>query len=195
MEFITVAITLFLVMDPMGNIPIFLSVLERVPEARRRPIIVRELLLALGVIIFFVLLGNQLMGVLGLRQESVSIGGAIILFLIALRMVFPVKQLTNPDDVDGEPFLVPLAVPLVAGPSLLALLMLFSTEAPGGLPSLLGAAGLAWGGTFIVLFSSTFLLRVLGKRGLIAMERLMGMILVALSVQLFLDGLAAALGI
>ena len=194
-EFLTVAITLFLVMDPMGNIPVFLSILERVPEARRRPIIVREMLLALAVIVLFVLLGNKLMGLLGLRQESVSIGGAIILFMIAARMVFPSHTLANPDDMDGEPFLVPLAVPLVAGPSLLALLMLFATESPGGLPALLGAAGLAWGASFVVLFSSNILHRVLGKRGLIAMERLMGMILVALSVQLFLDGLATALGI
>jgi multiple antibiotic resistance protein len=190
----TVAITLFLVMDPMGNIPVFLSILDRVPAERRRPILVRELLLALGVIVLFVLLGNRLMGLLGLRQESVSIAGAIILFLIAMRMVFPSRPLASADDMEGEPFLVPLAVPLVAGPSLLALLMLFATEATGGLFPLLGAAAVAWSATFLVLFGSTFLLRVLGRRGLVAMERLMGMILVALAVQLFLDGLSRAFG-
>lgn len=195
MDFLSIAITLFLVMDPMGNIPVFLSVLERLPPERRRAVLVRELLLALVVIVVFILLGRQLMGLLGLRQESVSIGGGIILFLIALRMVFPRAAAADGDEIAGEPFLVPLAVPLVAGPSLLAILMLFATEAAGGLPALLGAAGLAWGVSFVLLYGSTFLLRLLGKRGLVAMERLMGMILVTLAVQLFLDGLAVSLGI
>jgi multiple antibiotic resistance protein len=194
LEFVSVAITLFLVMDPMGNIPVFLSVLDRLPPERRRAVLVRELLLALGVIVVFALLGRQIMGLLGLRQESVSIGGGIILFLIALRMVFPRQAHANGEELEGEPFLVPLAVPLVAGPSLLAVLMLFATKAAGGLPALLAAAGLAWAASFALLYGSTFLLRLLGRRGLVAMERLMGMVLVTLAVQLFLDGLATTLG-
>lgn len=193
MEFLTVAITLFLVMDPMGNIPVFLSVLDKVPAKRHRPIIIRELLLALVVIVVFALLGRQMMGLLGLRQESVSVAGGIILFIIAVRMVFPRTRAQVNDELDGEPFLVPLAVPLVAGPSSLSVIMLFATESPGALPALLGAAGLAWLATFAILIGASFFLRVLGRRGLIAMERLMGMVLVALAVQLFLDGLNIAL--
>jgi multiple antibiotic resistance protein len=105
-------------------------------------------------------------------------------------MVFPTRSLQGEEEIDGEPLLVPLAVPLIAGPSLLAVLLLFSTAEPGRLVDLLLAAGLAWSATFVVLFASTFLFRFLTKRGLVAVERLMGMVLVALAVQLFLDGVS-----
>lgn len=195
MDFLSVAVTLFLVMDPMGNIPIFLSVLERQPPARQRRIIVRELLLALGILVLFAVAGRQLLGLLGLGEESVRVAGGIILFIIALRMVFPRTRAQIEDELEGEPFLVPLAVPLVAGPSSLAIIMLLATNHPDQLGRLLAAAGSAWAVSFAILYSATFFLRVLGRRGLIAMERLMGMVLVAIAVQLFLDGLAASLSI
>ncbi len=190
MEILSVSVTLFLIMDGFGNIPIFLPILEKVPANRRRRVLVRELLIALAVIVGTVLCGRYVMEFLGLRQESVSIAGGIILFIIALRMVFPTRSLQGEEEIDGEPLLVPLAVPLVAGPSLLAVLLLFSTAEPGRLVDLLLAAGLAWSATFVVLFASTFLFRFLTKRGLVAVERLMGMVLVALAVQLFLDGVS-----
>jgi MarC family membrane protein len=192
MEILSVSVTLFLIMDGFGNIPIFLPILDKVPANRRRRVLVRELLIALAVIVGTVLCGRYVMEFLGLRQESVSIAGGIILFIIALRMVFPTptRSLQGEEEIDGEPLLVPLAVPLIAGPSLLAVLLLFSTAEPGRLVDLLLAAGLAWLATFIVLFASTFLFRFLTKRGLVAVERLMGMILVALAVQLFLDGVS-----
>ncbi len=194
MDIISVSVTLFLIMDPFGNTPIFLSILEKVPEGRRRTVLVRELLFALVIIAIFVFGGRYLMGFLGLKQESVSVAGGIILFLIAMRMVFPPADRNIGRELDGEPLLVPLAIPLIAGPSLLAVLMMFATGAPGRQVDLLLAALLAWGATFVVLFSSTFLVRFLTKRGLIAIERLMGMVLVALAVQLFLDGLSNYLG-
>ncbi|MBU1698656.1 MAG: NAAT family transporter [Candidatus Eisenbacteria bacterium] len=189
MDIISVFATLFLIMDPFGNIPVFLSILDRIPERRRRRVLIRELLLALLVIIITIFGGRTVMNFLGLKEQSVSIAGGIILFLIALRMVFASHSATPEDDLEGEPLLVPLAIPFVAGPSLLAVLLLFSTGAPGQLPGLLLAAGLAWAATFVLLFASTFLMRILTKRGLIAMERLTGMVLIALAVQLFLDGL------
>ncbi len=190
MEILSISVTLFLIMDPFGNIPIFLPILDKVPENRRRRVLVRELLIALAVIVGTVLCGRYVMEFLGLRQESVSIAGGIILFIIALRMVFPMKSLHKEQEIDGEPLLVPLAVPLIAGPSLLAVLLLFATAEPGRQVDLLLAAGSAWLATFVVLFASTFLLRFLTKRGLVAVERLMGMVLVALAVQLFLDGVS-----
>jgi len=193
MDILSISITLFLIMDPFGNIPIFLPILEKVPTHRRRKVLARELFLALLLIVMFVLCGRYVMSFLGLKQASVSIAGGIILFLIALRMVFPVTEGHAEKDLEGEPLLVPLAVPLVAGPSLLSVLLLFSTAGPDHLLKLLTASGLAWAGTFVVLFSSTFLIRFLTKRGLIAVERLMGMVLVALAVQLFLDGISAYL--
>jgi multiple antibiotic resistance protein len=194
LDLFSIAVTLFLIMDPFGNIPIFLSVLESVPPERRRRVLVRELILALIIIVIFIFGGKYVMSVLGLRQESVSIAGAIILFLIALRMVFPSKDTKATPDPDSEPLLVPLAVPLIAGPSVLAFLLLFASAPGGAHLELLGAAGLAWSGAFLVLFFSTYLARFLTKRGLTAVERLMGMVLVALAVQLFLDGLTGYTG-
>ncbi len=194
MDLFSVAVTLFLIMDPFGNIPIFLSVLESVPPERRRRVLVRELLLALVVIVVFVFGGKYVMSILGLRQESVSIAGAIILFLIALRMVFPSKDTRTQTDPESEPLLVPLAVPLIAGPSVLAFLLLFASAPGGAHLELLAAAGMAWVGTFLVLFFSTYLARFLTRRGLIAVERLMGMVLVALAVQLLLDGISRYTG-
>ncbi len=194
MDTLSIFVTLLLIMDPFGNIPVFLPILERIPEARRRKVLVRELFLALLVIMIAVFAGSAVMSFLGLRQQSVSIAGGIILFLIALRMVFPTRQGQAQDELEGEPFLVPLAIPLIAGPSLLAVLLLFSTGAEGNLSQLLLAAFLAWATVFAILFSSTFLYKVLSRRGLVALERLMGMVLIALSVQLFLDGLAGYLG-
>jgi len=193
MEILSVAVTLFLIMDPFGNIPVFLPILERIPSERRRKLLVRELFIALVLIILFILCGRYVMSFLGLRQESVSIAGGIILFLIAVRMVFPTTDSSAARDVEGEPFIVPLAIPLIAGPSLLAVLLLFATGKPDALIPLLLAAVLAWSVTFLVLFSSTFLSRFLTRRGLIAVERLMGMVLVALAVQIFLDGVSAFL--
>jgi len=190
MDIFSVAVTLFLIMDPFGNIPIFLPILERLPKERRRKVLVRELVLALIIIILFILGGKYVMSILGLRAESVSIAGGIILFLIAIRMVFPKRESDTSLDIDGEPLLVPIAVPLIAGPSMLAFLLLYSSADAERLFELLLAALAAWSASFVVLLSSTFLAGFLTKRGLAAVERLMGMILVVLAVQLFLDGLA-----
>ena len=190
MDMLSIALTLFLIMDPFGNIPVFMSILETVPAHRRRRVLVRELVLALAIMVGFIFGGQYALSLLGLRQESISIAGGIILFLIALRMVFPGRDGLGDTHLEGEPLLVPLAVPLIAGPSLLAVLLLFATAEPQRLLAILAAAFIAWVATFLVLLSSTFLIRFLTRRGLIAVERLMGMILMALAIQLFLDGVA-----
>ena len=190
MDILSIALTLFLIMDPFGNIPVFMPILEKVPPERRRRVLVRELLFALAIIVGFIFGGQYALSLLGLREESISIAGGIILFLIALRMVFPGRDGFAETTLEGEPLLVPLAVPLIAGPSLLAVLLLFATAQPQRLFDILAAAFLAWVATFLVLLSSTFLIRFLTRRGLIAVERLMGMILVALAIQLFLDGVS-----
>jgi len=190
MDMLSIALTLFLIMDPFGNIPVFTSILEKVPAHRRRSVLVRELVLALAIMVGFIYGGPHALSLLGLRQESISIAGGIILFLIALRMVFPGRDGLGDTNLEGEPLLVPLAVPLIAGPSLLAVLLLFATAEPQRLSAILAAAFIAWVATFLVLLSSTFLIRFLARRGLIAVERLMGMFLVALAIQLFLVGVA-----
>lgn len=180
-------VTLFLIMDPLGNIPLFLSILKPVAPERRRRILLREVLLAYGVLLVFLALGSYLLRFLGLEQETVSIAGGIVLFLIAIKMIFPVDAPPT-ESFEGEPFLVPLAVPLIAGPSTLAALLLLQRTAPDDTALLFIAVTVAWAISGVILLSSTFFYRVLGQRGLIAMERLMGMLLVMVAVQMLLNG-------
>ncbi|MDX1380332.1 MAG: YhgN family NAAT transporter [Xanthomonadales bacterium] len=194
MDIVSAATLLFLVMDPLGNVPIFLSVLDNVAPERRTRIIVRELLLALGVLVLFLFFGRYLLGFLQLSQEAIRIAGGIILFLIALKMVFPVPRSAHAEEpIDGEPLLVPLAVPLVAGPSAMAMVMLLATNDPSRMGEWLVALLAAWLLTSLILVSATGLKRLLGRRGLVAMERLMGMLLIAIAVQMLLEGISAYL--
>ena len=189
------AITLFLIMDPLGNVPIFLIVLERVAEHRRRYIILRELIIALIVMLLFLFAGPAMLRTLGISPEAVAIAGGLVLLIIAIRMIFPLRcsSVMGDDDEDhGEPLLVPLAIPLLAGPSLLATLMLRANSGnilQHTLPALL----LAWAASAVILLASPFLYRIFGNRGLKAMERLMGMVLICISVQMLLNAFARVL--
>lgn len=192
MDLLSAATLLFLVMDPLGNIPIFLSILDKVPPERRRRVLVRELFLALIVLLAFLFCGKYVLGFLGLSEHAIRIAGGIILFLIALKMVFPVSRSAHAQDEDDEePFLVPLAIPLVAGPSAMAIVMLLATNDPGRMAHWVAAVGIAWLASTLILLSATGLKNFLGRRGLIAMERLMGMVLIALAVQMLLEGVTA----
>jgi MarC family membrane protein len=191
MSTLSAGILLFLIMDPVGNIPLFLSVLKTVAPERRMFVIVREMLIALVTLFAFLFGGQYLLHFLQLKPESVSIAGGIILFIIGVRMIFPPQHGIFGGDDEAEPFIVPLAIPAVAGPSTIAAVMLFANSQPGRTVDWSVALLLAWLATALILMSSTFLYRILGTRVLTAMERLMGMLLVALSVQMFLDGLVA----
>jgi len=187
---IAVAVTLFLVMDPLGNIPAFAAALKQVPLERRQRVLVRELLIALLVLVACLLVGRPLLAWLHLQPASISIAGGIVLFLIALRMIFPAEGAGLGEGVEGEPFIVPLAVPLLAGPSALSTLLLLAQTQPGRLGTWLTALLLAWAASAVILLASPLLERLLKRRGLLALERVMGMLLVMIAVQLFLDGLA-----
>ena len=189
MRLASAVMTLFLVMDPLGNVPPFLSVLKNVQPDRRRRVLVREILIAYVVLLVFLFLGKRFLSLLSLQQETISIAGGIVLFLIALRMIFPQEGGLFGDKLDGEPFIVPLAIPLVAGPSTLAVLLLLE-ESQNVTGQLLLAVTIAWALTATILLSSTLLYRLLKQRGLIAMERLMGMLLVMVAVQMFMNGVA-----
>jgi MarC family membrane protein len=191
MDLLSAGIALFLVLDPIGNVPFFLSVLSRVPEERRQRVLLRELVIAYGTLVAFLLLGRKFVDFLHLRQESISVAGGIILFLIALRMVFPEHASTDDAALAGEPLVVPLAIPGVAGPSALAMVLLLTQSHPERLGDWLIALTGAWTATALVLLASPLLYKLLRDRGLAAMERLMGMILVAVAVQMFLDGISA----
>ena len=190
MTTLSAALLLFLILDPLGNIPVFLGLLKPLPEARRRVVLARELVIALLVLLAFMWGGKYVLEAMHLRQESVSIAGGIVLFLIGLKMIFPSAEGMFGEVPDGEPFIVPMAIPLVAGPSGMAAVMLLGSQDPGRMGDWTLALVLAWLGTAALLFSATFLYKVLGMRVLVAVERLMGMLLVAISVQMLLDGVA-----
>lgn len=194
MTILSAALLLFLILDPLGNIPVFLSMLRRLEPARQRIVLARELLIALAVLMLFLWAGKYALEVMHLRQESVSIAGGIVLFLIGIRMIFPPPEGLMGEIPGGEPFIVPMAIPLVAGPSGMAAVMLMGSREPDRLPDWSLALFLAWAATAAILFSATWLYRLLGARALTAIERLMGMLLVAISVQMLLDGLASYFG-
>jgi len=189
MTILSAATLLFLILDPLGNIPVFLSLLRRLPPKRQRLVLARELMIALAVLMLFLWGGQYALEVMHLRQESVAIAGGIVLFLIGLRMIFPPPEGLMGEIPDGEPFIVPMAIPLVAGPSGMAAVLLMGSNEPHRLGEWSLALLLAWSASAALLFSATYLYRLLGARALTAMERLMGMLLVAISVQMLLDGL------
>ncbi len=184
------AVLLLFVMDPFGNVPLVLTLLRDVPEERRRRVVARELVIALAVLLFFLLFGQGILAFLGLQEESVAIAGGIVLGVIGLRMVFPRAEGVMGYQVGGEPFIVPLAVPLIAGPSAMAMVILLARSEPGGLGQWVVALLIAWLGTAAVLMAAPLLLRLLKERGLQAVERLMGMLLIMLAVQMVVNGLS-----
>ncbi|WP_449467207.1 YhgN family NAAT transporter [Stenotrophomonas humi] len=193
MTVLSAALMLFLILDPLGNIPVFLSLLKPLAPKRQRVVLIRELLIALGVLMGFLWCGRYALELMHLRQESVAIAGGIVLFLIGIRMIFPRPEGLMGAVPDGEPFIVPMAIPLVAGPSGMAAVMLMGSNEPHRLGDWSLALLLAWGATAAILMSAPLLYKLLGSRALIALERLMGMLLVAISVQMLLDGLATYL--
>jgi len=186
-DILSASVTLFFVMDPIGNIPIFHAILKDVPLKTRIKIIVRELIIALGILLIFLLMGTQILNFLGLTQPALNVAGGIILFVIAIRMVFAMKTL-GVDEDEGDPFIVPLAIPMVAGPSAITILMVQATSQPARKFEWFLALLLAWVLTTAILVASPFILKILGQRGVRALERLMGMLLILISVQMFLDG-------
>lgn len=193
MEVLSAAVLLFLIMDPLGNIPVFLGLLRPLPPRRRLYVLARELLIALAILFVVLFAGQWVLAGLHLRQESISIAGGIVLFLIGVKMIFPTAEGLFGEIPDGEPLIVPMAVPLIAGPSTMAALLLLANQNPGRTADWSLALVLAWVATAAILFSATWLYRLLGTRALSALERLMGMLLVALSVQMVLDGVAVYL--
>jgi multiple antibiotic resistance protein len=181
-------ITLLLVMDPLGNIPLFLSTLRSVSPRRRKYIILRESFIAFIVLVLFLFFGQYILEGMRISQPALAISGGIILFIIAIRMIFPHNQDEEKMQPAMEPFIVPLAVPLIAGPSTMAMVMLLGNQAPYDMPRWFIALFAAWAATTVILVFADVLSKLLGERGLLAIERLMGMILTTMAVQMLLTG-------
>ena len=188
MTLVSAIVLLFLVIDPFGNVAFFVAALNAVEPARRRRVLIRELLIAYVVMVAFLFVGRPLLAVMNISGPALTIAGGVILFLIAIRMVFPIPRALKQEELDGEPFIVPLAIPYVAGPSVLAVELLFMSDEPERWPVWLLAVTAAWAATAVIVFFGSQVAERLGPRGLVAIERLMGMILVAISIQMFLTG-------
>lgn len=193
MTLLSAAVLMFFVMDPLGNVPFFIAALRPVDPARQRFVIARELVIALVVLVFFLFLGQYILDVLHVSATALRISGGVVLLLIAMRMIFPTPEKSLREDVAGEPFIVPLAVPYTAGPSALATELLLVSREPDRWAVWLGAVLVAWLATALILYFATGVSRYLGERGLIAIERLMGMLLITVAVQMLMDGLSQAL--
>lgn len=188
MSLYTAVITLVFVMDPLGNIPIFFSILKKYDPKRQIRIILREAAIAFLILVLFVFFGHYILHGLHITAPALNIAGGIILFMIAIRMIFPEPQGSGKEDPLEEPLVVPLAVPLTAGPSAIAIVMVFVTRHPENLWLIFSAVLIASIVFVITMLCSRYLMKLLGQRGLTAIERLMGMILTTIAVQMLLSG-------
>ena len=194
MSFLSTTILLFLVIDPIGDIPIFLAALRNVPEERRGQIVLRECLIGFGVLVIFMFFGQFFLDVLHLSITSLGISGGIILFLIALRMIFPTSdQIFGETDAGGGPLLFPLAIPTIAGPSALATVLLLVSRNPAEFWIDMGALATAMAFGTAILVSAGRIAVLVGRRVMTAAERLMGLILTAVAVEMLLQGIRAFL--
>lgn len=190
LSFASAVVILLLVMDPVGNIPVFLSLLGNIEPRRRKAVVLRECAIAYGVLLIFVVSGNSILRLLGLSGASLTIAGGVILFLIALRMIFRRPEGIFGDVPDGEPFIVPLAIPSIAGPTAIATVVVLVSNAPARMVEWIAAVTVAMAATLIVLLTAGRLARLVGNRGLLAFERLMGLILTAIAIEMLLRGTA-----
>jgi multiple antibiotic resistance protein len=186
---LSTALVLTFILDPFGNVPLLLTILKDVDASRHRRIIIREMLIGLVILLVFLVAGQNFLDLFHLETSSVSIAGGLIFLIIALKLIFPPAKGGSVFAAQGEPFVVPIAMPMVAGPSALATILVMSKNESENLLGIFIALMIAWAITSIILFSSPLFFRILRKKGLIALERLMGMLLLIMAVQMLLDGL------
>ncbi len=189
LSILSTVLVLFFILDPFGNIPVLLTLLKDVDQRRRYRIIIREVLIGLIILVCFLFFGDNFLQIFHLETEAVTIAGGVIFLIIGLKMIFPDPTGVPLFSSDEEPLVVPIALPMIAGPSALATLILLSHNHPGQEKELLISLLIAWGLSTLIFLSSPMLYRVLKNKGLKALERLMGMLLLIMSVQMFIDGL------
>jgi MarC family membrane protein len=188
-SFASAVVILLLVTDPVGNIPLFAALLKNVAPARRVRVIVRECAIAFAVLLAFVFFGKGILDLLGLTDRSLNIAGGLILFLIALRMIFRSPEGIFGESPSGEPLIVPLAIPSIAGPAAIATVVLLVSRAPQRMPEWLAAVAVAMVVSLATLLLAERISRWVGERALIAFERLMGLLLTAIAVEMLLRGI------
>lgn len=187
MTIFSISLVLFLIMDPIGNISCFLKMVEGMDPKKQRLILLREMLIALLVMVIFNYIGEGIYDLLQISDPAVRLSSGVILFLIAVQILFPNLTGIRENLPKEEPFIIPFAIPLIAGPSVLATIMLYA-HMEQSQPVMLISILCAWLAALLVLIASKPLYKVMGDNGLMACEKLMGMVLVLLAIQRFLDG-------
>ena len=190
-SFSSALLLMFLMADPLGNIPLFIAALKQVPARRRTFIILRECAIAELVLAVFAFVGKPFLDALGLSQAALSIGGGLIVLLMAIRMVFPSKEGVFGESPSGEPFIVPLAVPALAGPSTLATVLVLVGSGPGRIVEWLSVVVITMFLSAVILIFADRIQQIVGERTTAAFERLMGLILATMAVQMFLSGITS----
>jgi len=191
MDIISTAILILFILDPFGNIPLLLSILKDIDKTKQLKIIIRELLIGLFILILFLFFGENILNIFGLETQAITIAGGIIFFIIAINMIFPNpdgKNIFATNDSDAL-LIVPIAMPMISGSGAIATVLLLSKQHPNHTFSLLLAILLAWGINSIILLLSPYISKLLKEKGLTAMERLMGMLLLMMSVEMFIKGI------
>ncbi|MFN0065023.1 MAG: MarC family protein [Chlamydiales bacterium] len=185
-----------IILDPLGNVPIFVGVLKHLNHERQRLVIIREMLIALGVMIGFLFLGEAFFHFLHVDEHSLRITGGIILFLIAIPMIFSTPFEAEKRSVSrSEPLIVPLAIPAIAGPAILATITLYGAGVLQNKVTVFIAILIAWLLTLPILLLSPLLKKWMGDNGLTAIERLFGYLVILISAQMILQGLCGAFNI
>jgi multiple antibiotic resistance protein len=190
-SFFAISLTLFFVIDALGNIPSYLNLLKPYDKKKQRLIALRELFIALGIMIIFNYLGRILLTLLDIHEATVQLSGGIVLFLIAIRLIFSSED-EKAKWKEQEPFIVPIATPIIAGPSVLSVIMIFAQEESSAKLTVLGAIFLSWFLSSILFLFARPIYNLVKDKGLNACQRLMGLIVALIAVQLFLQGAAGA---
>jgi multiple antibiotic resistance protein len=192
MTFLETAISIFFVYNSIGMLPVFVALLARYNHKRQVKIILRECIIALFVLLAFTFFGSRILKSLSISQSTIGIGGGLLLIIIALNMIFPKEEHVTKADVPGkEPLIIPLAIPGLAGPGSIAALTVLSNQAGPLLAS--GALIVAWVPSLILLLAATYIKKILGEKGLIAVERLGGMLISFIGIEIFSHGVVQIL--
>ncbi len=182
-----IALALFLVANPIGNAPVFVSLVKNFTFERQKVILFRESIFSFMLALFYLFVGKAFFDIIQIKPYAISLAGGTVLLLIALSMIFPKTPTNGSDRIPQEPFIVPIAIPLISGGGVLSTIMYFSAKEQN-MPKMFFACLIAYVGVTAVVVSSAYLQKLLGKRGLIALEQLMGMILALISTEIFVKG-------
>lgn len=188
--FLSALVLLLLVLDPFGSLPIFISVMRNVAPERRNRVALREAAIAFGVLVVFMFGGQVFLSVMRLSERSLEVAGGVILLIIAIRMIFASGgEVYANDGKAREPFIFPLAVPLLAGPSAMATVLLLASRQPERLLHWIGALTVAMVVSGVVLLLADRIRKWIGGSMVSAIEKLMGLVLTAIAVEMILAGL------